>query len=398
MHPPRYLGLLLGLALPSGLLAAEPYRPRSADTVLLQRAPGAAKAVREARPAQTTSDPVARAAAAQAAIELARRSGDPRYFGQAQALLAADWTAAEPALATRLVRATLRQQRHDFEGAKTDLAAVLAADPRNAQAHLMRASIALAQGQPQSARADCAALIGNAGLLVAATCLGSANALRGQAASGLQAIEVALARDTQAAATLRLWALTQAAEIAERLGDVPRAAEHFAQALALAESSGENDVYLQAAYADFLLQQERAAEVVPLLSGKTDFDPLLLRLALAQAQLAAKGDAKAQGAAALHLKDLLARFALAQSRGDVAHLREQAMTALHLQAAPARALALAEANWAEQREPADALLLLQTAIAAGNAAAAKPVLDWLQQTGIEDVRLRPLAAQLALKS
>ena len=74
------------------------------------------------------------------------------------------------------------------------------------------------------------------------------------------------------------------------------------------------------------------------------------------------------------------------------------MSALHLKLDAAAALALAQQNWAEQREPADALILLEAALAAKNAAAAKPVLDWLQQTRLEDVRLRPLATRLeALK-
>lgn len=395
MRAPAAAALLLTvLAAP---VAAEPHRPADDDTVLLRRAPGTAPPPRDGSAEPATGDQATRAAAAQAAIERARRSGDPRYFGQAQALLGADWAAIAPPPAIRLVRAALRQQRHDFEEALNDLAAVLAADPRNAQAHLMRASIRVAQGAPQSARADCAALIGSTGLLVATTCIGSVNALTGQAAASLQAIEAALARDATAAPTIRLWALTQAAEIAERLGDVAQATELFAQALVLAGRSGENDVYLQAAYADFLLRQDRAAEVIPLLADKTDFDPLLLRLALAKTQQAAAGDTRARGAAALHLKDLLARFALAASRGDAAHRREQGLAALHLQSAPARALQLAQANWAEQREPADALLLLEAAIAASTPAAAKPVLDWMQQTGIEDVRLHALAAGLGAK-
>lgn len=368
--------------------AAEPYTPPSSSTVLLQRAPGAAKALRANRGMALPSDPAQRVNAAQAAIDRARSTGDPRYYGQAQALLGSDWNAAAPSPPVRLLRATLLQQRHDFAGALRDLDALLAADPRNAQARLIRASIYMVQGEPLRARSDCAALIGQTGLLVAATCIGSAGSLSGQAASALQAIELSLAREPEAPSAIRIWALTQAAEIAERLGDLPRATEHYATALAESAAAGENDVYLKAAHADFLLDQQRAAEVKTLLADETDFDPLLLRLALAEAQL------RADSAATLHLKELLDRIALAASRGDPPHSREQAMAALYLQRDAKAALRLAQANWAEQREPADARLLLQAAINVQNKTAAQPVLDWMQQTKIEDVRLTSLAIQL----
>ena len=48
------------------------------------------------------------------------------------------------------------------------------------------------------------------------------------------------------------------------------------------------------------------------------------------------------------------------------------------------ALALARDNWDVQREPADARLLLEAARAAGDPAAAGPVLDFLAATGLED--------------
>jgi hypothetical protein len=61
---------------------------------------------------------------------------------------------------------------------------------------------------------------------------------------------------------------------------------------------------------------------------------------------------------------------------------------------PARAVALARANWDVQREPADARILLEAALAAGQPDEAAPVLDWLRTNHVQDVRLRALAARL----
>lgn len=385
---------LLAAVVTGRAMASVPYTPPAPETVLLQREPRAAQGPRLARGAPVQGSTADRVAAVQMAIHLGHRTGDPRYFGQAQALLGTDWSALSLPPATRLLRAILFQQRHQFGVALADLDAVIAAEPFNAQAHLVRANIRMVQGEPEHARRDCAALLGQADLLVTATCIGAVAGLNGQAASALQAIEMAQARAPEAPPSLRLWSLTQAAEIAERLGDVPRATRHYNAALSEAAAAGENDVYLKAAHADFLLEQRRAAEVKATLDASQDFDPLLLRLALAEKQLADAGDANAHRAVAMHLKELLTRFALTAARGDPPHRREQAMTALYLQKDVTAALQLAQQNWAEQREPVDARLLLQAALAATTKAAAQPVLEWMRRTKIEDVRLERLTAQL----
>jgi hypothetical protein len=79
----------------------------------------------------------------------------------------------------------------------------------------------------------------------------------------------------------------------------------------------------------------------------------------------------------------------------MASRRAQARFALAVLGDVPRALALARQNWAEQREPADARLLLEAALAARDKAAAEPVQRWLADTGFEGVVHRRLAAQLS---
>ena len=57
---------------------------------------------------------------------------------------------------------------------------------------------------------------------------------------------------------------------------------------------------------------------------------------------------------------------------------------------------LAAENYRVQREPRDARILLEAALAAGDAAAAQPARDWLAASGFEDARLRRLDQELAL--
>ena len=137
------------------------------------------------------------------------------------------------------------------------------------------------------------------------------------------------------------------------------------------------------AFADFLLDRGRANEVITLLERAQRADPLLLRLALAYR---AEGHADLAKAIAA----LQARFDAARMRGDSVHRREEARFALHLLDRPDQALQLAQANWAVQKEPADARILLESARAAGRDADAEPVRAFVRENRLTDQRLAAL--------
>jgi hypothetical protein len=291
--------------------------------------------------------------------------------------------APDPLPAARLVRATLRQRRHDFAGALEDLDAVLAHDPRSAQAWLTRAVVLWVTGEPAAAERSCRPLLRLADALTAASCLANAASLGGRAdaAAELLARTLAVVRDAPPAA--RVFALGSLAEIEARRGRSEPAEALFRSALA--EAPG--DPYLLAAFADFLLERGRAREVIALLSERTGTDGLLLRLVLAERRSGAP-DADA------HAALLRARHAAARPRASGApglHAGEEARFALEIDAAPAAALRLAQANFASQREPRDARILLEAALAAGEPEAAAPALAWLERTRLEDVALQRLA-------
>jgi Tfp pilus assembly protein PilF len=239
------------------------------------------------------------------------------------------------------------------------------------------------QGDYREAKNSCARLAGLVDELIVQTCLSNVAGLNGDAANSYASLHAVLKRHPDAPPGIKTWVLTLLAEMAVRRGDSATAETHFKEALAL----GSPDSYLLGAYADFLLDQSRPAEVVQLLKDKTRVDSLLLRYALAL---------KAQNspAAEKQVQALAARFAAAMLRGDTVHQREQARYELELAANPAAALKLAQQNWQVQKEPADARILLEAALAAQDKAAARPVLDWLQKTGLEDQALKKLAAQL----
>ena len=114
---------------------------------------------------------------------------------------------------------------------------------------------------------------------------------------------------------------------------------------------------------------------------------LLLRLTLAEAQLQLP-------AAAAHTQTLADRFAAAKLRGDSTHQAEEARFHLQLRNDAKESLRLAVENFGVQKEPRDARVVLEAAIAARNPAAAAAVLDWLQTSRFEGRVLRELAHQL----
>jgi tetratricopeptide (TPR) repeat protein len=318
---------------------------------------------------------------ARRAIEAAREAGDPRYLGQAQAALAPWWSLADPPPAALLLRATLKQSTHDFAGALADLDRLIAQRPTDGQALLTRATVLTVQGRYGDARADCARIARLTIPLVTSACAAAPASLSGEAESASYSLALALARQPDADASLREWALTLAAEIAWRRGDHGAAETQFRAALAL----DARDPYLIAAYADFLLDRGRAAEVVPLVRDYTRNDSLLLRLALAEARLP-----QTRAAFETHRADLAARFDAARRRGDSLHRREEALYTLAILGDARAALKLARENWQVQKEPADLRILVAAALAARDAQALDEARAWIASHKLEDASIAAL--------
>lgn len=312
-------------------------------------------------------------------IGLGRTTGDPRYAGYAQAALAPWWTLQRPPDEVLLLRATLRQRVHDFDAALADLEAVVARNPRNAQAHLTRATVLAVQGRFIDAKAACTALERLTSEVIWRACADGIAGLTGDLEASRTRLEAALARSGTTDPGTRAWVLTGLAEMALRAGHDGAAEKHFRAALA----ADPEDAYLLAAWSDHLLDRGRAAEVMQLLKDRTRADALLLRYALAaQASGAAERDAA--------VDQLRARFEASRLRGDRVHLREEARYTLHLLKQPQAALVLARDNWAVQKEPADAQALLEAAIAAGASAERRIVETWATQHGLEDAKITRL--------
>lgn len=377
---------------------AEPYRPAADHDILAsvpaRRGDARSRELLDLRQAwQRQPQDLA------AALRWARRAfaevgieGDPRYVSYAQAALQPWWLQAAPPTPVRLLRAQIVQFNHHFSEAMTDLDAVVAAEPDNVDAWAWRTAVLMVMARYDDARQSCERLARLVAPLQGAACRAQVDAVTGRADAAAAALTAALRADAAAAepspAALRLWCLTRLGEIEERRGAWAAAEAAFKAGLAL----GLQDVYLQAAYADFLLDQRRPDEVVRLLRGSDAAGPLksdvlLLRLAVAARQA---GHPQAKTWAS----EMAARFDAARQRGDETHRKEEARFYFQVMGDAARALPLAVANFADQREPNDARVLLELALAQRQKAAAAPALAWVRASGFRSAAIDPLVRQL----
>jgi uncharacterized protein (TIGR02996 family) len=348
-----------------------PPAARAADALFAARVAGSTRAV----------DAASAVAAAKKFVEIGQLYSDPRAYGYAQAALGAWWTASPAPDDVLLMRARILQFRHQFSDALRLLEAALQHDQFNPEGWLMLASIEQVRGNVAASRAACLKLIPISDPLIGTACVTATVSLTAHAKDGDALLAKALAQPTATSPSERAWAWTILAELRDRTATQDAEFQGAEDAFKSALAAQPENVYARAAYSDLLLERGRAHEVRAVLGDATQADALLLRAAIA-ARIDNDDDAKA-------LADNLGqRFSEAQSRGDETHLREQARFELDVRGDAVNALALASKNFQTQREPADAQLLVDAAIAAHQPTAALPVEEWLDKTGIDAPRLR----------
>jgi Tfp pilus assembly protein PilF len=315
-------------------------------------------------------------------LDYGRDTGDARYLGRAEAVIA-PWlgrpSAPVPAL---LVHATILQSRHYFAEARAQLQSILRRDSDNAQAWLTLAAVAQVQGDMLAARKACAHLLSSSDPLIPGACLSSLNAVTGRAENAYQVLTQLWPQARAEPVTVQSWIQGILADTAKYLGDEAAADQHYRLALQLTPQ----DNFLMADYGDFLLDQKRPQEALDLLKNESQSDTSFLRQVYAEARLGLPQ-------AASDARQMASRFAALEIRGTRTYLREQAGFELYLQHDPQRALELAQQNWTVQRAPEDMRIFLEAALDDGKPEAAQPVLDEMALTHLQ----YPLVVGLAAK-
>jgi tetratricopeptide (TPR) repeat protein len=365
-----------------------PYTPTD-DRALLQEVPSASDpAVRQMRLLRSKLDADAASLViaqqlAQAYIDFGRQIGDAHYAGYAEAVLAPWLLRPSPPAAVLVEYAVILQYRHQFAEARRELKGALDSDPHNAQAWLTLATLDMVQGEYESASRDCSQVGASGGYILVIACTGNLRSYIGQAQQSLNLLTQIDGQAQGLPATFRSWIQGLLAETAERLGNWTQAEGHYRNALVLTPE----DNFLQVAYADFLLDRNRPAEVLTLLRNSSQSDTAFLRLALAKAALQSPD-------LPLYTWIMGARFAALTQRGSDYFGREQVRFALYLQHDPRTALDMAKRNWEVQRAPWDARVFLEAAQAAHQPQAAAPAIAFLRKTKLQDPIIESLARRI----
>ena len=312
-------------------------------------------------------------------IAKSRRLGGDVFAHEARELLAPWWDIQNPPIKIRLQRATLLQRDHHFEEALTDINFALQANPKSTEAWLMKTTILTVMGRYEEARRASIPLFGLAPPLVASTAGTAPTSSNGELLHSYEFLKDAVKKYRDAPDSIKAWSQTALAEMAERLGRIIAADEHFREALLIDQSSP----YLLNAYAYFLLDQKKPERVLNLLKDVKEDLPLPWLLA----------ENSANGNSAEYER-LLKIFEHDKKKAHLvhghSHGREEAIFFLHLKKDPLEALHQAQENWKSQREAADLLILMQASIAAEDEVTLADTLRWIDERDFEDVRLTRL--------
>ena len=387
-NQPRFSGLTrriawLLLALQSGAWAVTTLVPGSDDQVLevlpaVTRNRPPLAGVKAAAPGR--ADPAAAAREARDAISVARQTGDSRYWGRAQAVLAPWWDRADAPPDLAVLQATVQQGRHEFDAARKLLAATLQRSPGHAQGWLNLAALERLSSRYADSLRACAAVARAGQALYAQACQLETRSLQGDKVAAEQGLRALLAATTEPGQ--RSWLLSLLAEHLERAGDDALAATAYQDSL-----RQEPDLYTSIAYSDLLLRTGRPALALRALADLPTTDAVLLRRAAAWRR---SGDSRWSAVRA----ELRARAAELTRRGDdpALHGRELALAACWLDDDAQSALQVARANLLLQREPVDWWVALGSAREAQDPIALAQIGVELRAAGLHDARLAAVVA------
>lgn len=315
----------------------------------------------------------------------ARLEGDSQWVVQAKSVLQPWWNLPEPPVEVLLLRASIRQNQHEFDRALADLDLLLRERPEDARAHLLKLSVLQVQGDYSEAENVLGKLEGQVSPLVYATARRGLASLQGEATESFVALRDEL-RATRASREERNWAWCVLGEMALRLGKGPAARE----SLESARRYGPLPTSLLCDYADLLLAEGLPEPVLELLRDRDTPDVLVRRI---EAWRMSGGQQERIADATRRLErelKVIGSSRFAPSGSD----RERALYHLRVEKDPVAALEAALKNWQTQKEPVDALLVVRAAREGGRLESAEPVLKWLERTGLEDVRIaNALSAQ-----
>ncbi len=365
-----WAGACVGL-IHSHCVFAEAYTPTDPQQIIAQWTIATPISLNSAQTQQRLQpqDPTSVVTLANQYLAQAAQPGQSRLYGVAEAILKPLVENDTKDFSVLLAWAQVQQHQHRFAVAQNVLQTILAQQPDNLTANLLAARLQLIQGDAIAAQAICMRLLSHADLLTLSACtLEARGALGGVGTAGAKKLSESYEQLQQVVNSQGLpsdergvWISQILADMALRLEN-PQAALNYLNPI---KTKNSLSVWVQWADAHLALKnyQQVMDELSSLINTTTAADDaLLVRLAIAEKNLASGEKWQAQVRERIELREL---------RDDQAHAAD--LTIYYLDVAPdtQKALHWAERNWEQAREASDRQLLLRAQQAAGVTTAAE---------------------------
>jgi tetratricopeptide (TPR) repeat protein len=391
----RRIALALGFVLSGqSATAQERFLPQASAVVLaasVHTAGGRASSLRALDQAwRAQPQDMQRALAyARAVFTLGFNEGDLRWFGSAKAALMPWWQATDLPADGFFMRGLVKQGFHDFAGGLQDIQQAIALNPERAEFWSWRFALHLLQANLSAARQDAEEIARRfgpeEGLIYRAVLLYRT----GQASSAVQLLSTSLRSPAYQDGASQVW-------IGFHLGEAHRVANQPDRAIAVWQrllQAYPQSHLLRLSLADLLNQQGQFQQAKAVASANSAKGHANLTDALLMQTLLASRGLKAPEEAAL-AQQMAARLQSQALRQESLIERPKLIYQIAYGQDLAAGLALSIENWQQQKEPPDAVLFAQAALALNQARAAEPVVQWAQTTGYTDPQLATLLLQL----
>jgi len=320
---------------------------------------------------------------ARAVFTLGLTEGDLRWFGSAKAALTPWWQSADLPADGFFLRGLVKQGFHEFDAGLADINQAIAKDAQRSEfwswrfaLHLLLADMAAAQQDILEISRLFGPEEGNVyrGILLYRT---------GKPQPATELLSAALKAKTFQDTSSQDW-------IGFHLGEALRVGGQSAQALAIWQKqlkANPQSHLLRLSLAEMLNSQGNYRQAKQIATTESASDALLM-----QALLASRGLKESDEKRLASLID--ARLKSQEMRQESLIERPKLFYLIAYGKDPAAGLALSIQNWQLQKEPPDALLFIQAALAVNQPRAAEPVLIWSEKTGYTDPELAALIRQL----
>ncbi len=384
-------GLLL-CGLP--IAAQERFLPSAATVVLASSVhasgatAGSLRALDQAWRAQP-QDLSAAVAYARAVFTLGFSEGDLRWFGSAKAAMAPWWQAKELTADGFFMRGLVKQGFHDFAGGLQDIQQAIGLQAQRAEFWSWRFALHLLLADMRAAEQDAQEIDRLFGPAEAQIYRAVLHYRTGQASAAVKLLRESMRAAEHQGASSQVW-------IGFHLGEALRVAAQPEQAINVWQQSLQAQPkahLLRLSLAELLNQQGRFKEAKAVATGPANKATSSLTDALlVQALLASRGLKSADET--LLAGQMQARLQSQALRQEALIERPKLIYQIAYGHDMAAGLALSVENWQLQKEPPDALLFAQAALALKQARVAEPVVNWAQATGYTEPALRELIGQL----